>query len=357
MVTAPFEAARQVDAFPNGHPLANLHGHSFVAKIRAKVPDSLALLTGGEVDLLQQQLCSCVKPLNYTFLNKHIITPTDENIARWISQRLDVPDIETVGVQSTTAQGVDLDTDGHANIWASFQFEAAHKLPNVPKEHKCGRMHGHGFKVILHVDQNLGNHDMVVDFDYLVKCWVPLQKQLHHNCLNDILGLENPTSEMISHWIWQLLKPKLPNLSWITTYETQTAGCHYDGQHYRIWKDQYFESAIQLERTSGNNSIRRLHGHSYLLRLHLSAPLDAMMGWTIDYGDVKELFNPIYKELDHHNLNTLPGLDNANIVNLLFWIRDRVAQNLPQLDRIDLYETTGCGAMLGWGGQGSVFPV
>ena len=29
----------------------------------------------------------------------------------------------------------------------TFQFEAAHLLPHLPKQHKCRRLHGHSFKV------------------------------------------------------------------------------------------------------------------------------------------------------------------------------------------------------------------
>ena len=82
----------------------------------------------------------------------------------------------------------------------------------------------------------------------------------------------------------------------MTVYETVTAGCHYDGEHYRIWKEQRFESALSLNK---NNS---LHGHSYLIRLHLSCPLDEVMGWTMDYGDVKEIFKPTLSQLDHYYL-------------------------------------------------------
>ena len=75
---------------------------------------------------------------------------------------------------------------------------------------------------------------------------------------------------------------------WVSVYETATAGCHYDGNTYRIWKEQSFESALRLKRAPEGHVLQRLHGHSYLVRLHLTAPLDKVMGWTVDYGDVKE---------------------------------------------------------------------
>lgn len=294
--------------------------------------------------------------MDYDLLNNHIEVPTDENIARWIKQGLEVPGLQTVGIQSTKDQGADLDANGHAHIWRRFRFEAAHRLPNVPAGHKCGRMHGHSFEVILHADQDIGGRDMGVDFDHLDRCWAPFNEQFDHYCLNDIPGLENPTSEMLAAWIWQKLKPELTELSWVTVYETATAGCHFDGTHYRIFKDQRFESALRLSLAPEGDKRRRLHGHSYLLRLHLSAPLDPVLGWTVDYGDVKELFKPLYKQLDHHQLHELEGLTNADTASLLYWIRERTRDQLPRLDRIDLYETPGCGAILSWGEHGPALP-
>jgi 6-pyruvoyltetrahydropterin/6-carboxytetrahydropterin synthase len=198
---------------------------------------------------------------------------------------------------------------------------------------------------------------MGVDFDRLEALWAPFQAGLHHACLNDIPGLENPTSELLAAWLWARLRPALPELSWVTVYETSTAGCHYDGTHYRIWKELRFESALRLERAPDGDPRRRLHGHSYLVRLHLTAPLDQVMGWTVDYGDVKEIFRPTYQALDHHLLNELPDLAGADPGGLARWLRERVAPDLPALDRIDLYTTPGCGAMLSWGEQGPALPT
>ncbi len=311
---------------------------------------------GGETGALKAALARCVAALDYRDLNEHLPIPTDENLARWVRACLDVPGIESVGIQSTRDQGADLDGAERVHVWRRFRFEAAHRLPNVPEGHKCGRMHGHGFEVILHAVQDLGAGDMGVDFDHLGEVWAPLSEALDYACLNDLPGLENPTSEMLAAWLWRRLKPVLPPLSWVTVYETATAGCHYDGQHYRIWKEQRFESAVQLVRAPDGDRRRRLHGHSYLLRLHLTAPLDDVMGWTVDYGDVKELFKPVYKQLDHHLLNELPRLSSTDAASLALWMREEVAAQLPPLDRVDLHETPGCGAVLCWGEFGPALP-
>jgi len=352
-----FEAARKVDILPSTHPSAKLHGHSFLAKVRTQISDEWAEFHGNEVSKLTQSLYRTLKPLDYAFLNNELEVPTDENLARWVRNHLELTNAETIGIQSTADQGVDLDGTDHIHLWRRFRFEAAHQLPNVPAGHQCGRMHGHGFEVIIHLDQDISRADMGIDYDLIEQLWSPFYEQLDHRCLNDIAGLENPTSEVLAGWLWDRLKPESDALSWISVYETHTSGCHYDGNHYRIWKEQRFESACSLPNAPDGDKRKRLHGHSYLVRLHLTAPLDDVMGWTVDYGDVKELFKPTYKLLDHHNLNDLPGIEIPSTSNLLYWMRNNLAGCLPELDRIDLFETPGCGAVLSWGEQGPALPV
>ncbi|WP_321477579.1 6-carboxytetrahydropterin synthase QueD [uncultured Paludibaculum sp.] len=115
-------------------------------------------------------------------------------------------------------------------IFKDFTFEAAHRLPNLPPEHKCSRLHGHSFHVRIVVagepDPVLG---WVMDFSDIKAAFKPILLQLDHYYLNDIPGLENPTSERISIWIWNQLKPLLPSLSRVEIRETCTAGCSYTG--------------------------------------------------------------------------------------------------------------------------------
>ena len=116
-------------------------------------------------------------------------------------------------------------------IWKEFGFEAAHRLPNVPEGHQCARLHGHSFKVAVHVrgplDPTLG---WVMDFAELKQAWRPLDEALDHRYLNDVPGLENPTSEVLARWIWERLAPTLPGLSQIVVRETCTSGCVYRGE-------------------------------------------------------------------------------------------------------------------------------
>lgn len=116
-------------------------------------------------------------------------------------------------------------------IYKTFRFDAAHRLTGVPATHKCSAMHGHGFEISVYlrgpVDPKTG---FVMDFGDLAKACEPVLKQLDHAILNEIEGLENPTSENMSVWLWKKLKPQLPLLSKIVIKETETSGCIYCGE-------------------------------------------------------------------------------------------------------------------------------
>jgi 6-pyruvoyltetrahydropterin/6-carboxytetrahydropterin synthase len=113
----------------------------------------------------------------------------------------------------------------------TFQFEAAHLLPNLPENHKCRRLHGHSFKAEIVVagecDARLG---WVMDYAEITAAFKPLWEQLDHRYLNEVPGLENPTSENVAVWIWERLKPALPLLVEVVVAETCTAQCVYRGR-------------------------------------------------------------------------------------------------------------------------------
>lgn len=104
-------------------------------------------------------------------------------------------------------------------------------MPNVPEGHKCARLHGHSFQVRISVEGPVGEQSgWVMDFGDIKAAFAPIYAQLDHHYLNDIEGLENPTSENLAAWIWQKLKPALPQLSSVRVKETCTSGCIYRGQ-------------------------------------------------------------------------------------------------------------------------------
>ena len=113
----------------------------------------------------------------------------------------------------------------------TFQFEAAHLLPHLPKSHKCRRLHGHSFKIEIavagHCDPRLG---WLMDYADISAAFKPIWRQLDHFYLNDIPGLENPTSEQLAAWVWRRLKRKLPLLTEVVVAETCQSRCVYRGE-------------------------------------------------------------------------------------------------------------------------------
>ncbi len=118
-------------------------------------------------------------------------------------------------------------------IFKEFSIEAAHWLPKVPEGHKCRRLHGHNFRIEVYaegpLDEKLG---WVMDFAELKAKFRLIEDQLDHRCLNEVAGLENPTSENLACWIWDRLKPELPALSRVVVRETCASGCIYRGEDH-----------------------------------------------------------------------------------------------------------------------------
>lgn len=115
------------------------------------------------------------------------------------------------------------------DVFREFTFEAAHRLPNVPLGHKCSRLHGHSYRIEIHVVGDVASHSgMVIDFADIKEAFQPLLDLLDHYYLNEVEGLENPTSENLACWIWTRLGPLL-SLSEIVVRETCTSGASYRG--------------------------------------------------------------------------------------------------------------------------------
>lgn len=116
------------------------------------------------------------------------------------------------------------------DIFKVFHIEAAHRLPNVPPGHKCARLHGHSFRIEVHVSGDIDPMTgWVMDYAEIKAAFAPLFDRLDHHYLNEVEGLDNPTSERLAAWVWARLKPVLPGLSEVAVHETCTAGCRYRG--------------------------------------------------------------------------------------------------------------------------------
>ena len=114
-------------------------------------------------------------------------------------------------------------------IFKEFTFEAAHRLPLVPKKHKCSKLHGHSFRVRVNIEGPLNEMGWVMDFSELKEICSPHINELDHSFLNDVVGLDNPTSENIAIWLWEKLKDPVRYLSSIEVMETCNSGCEYFG--------------------------------------------------------------------------------------------------------------------------------
>jgi 6-pyruvoyltetrahydropterin/6-carboxytetrahydropterin synthase len=115
-----------------------------------------------------------------------------------------------------------------------FRFEAAHHLPKVPPDHKCRRLHGHGYEVEVEVEGPVDPETgWYMDFADIARAAAAVRADLDHRVLNDVQGLENPTAEMLSAWIWERLKGSLPGLERISILETCACRCDYRGPRRR----------------------------------------------------------------------------------------------------------------------------
>jgi 6-pyruvoyltetrahydropterin/6-carboxytetrahydropterin synthase len=111
-----------------------------------------------------------------------------------------------------------------------FTFEAAHSLPKAPEGHKCRRLHGHSFRVEVTVEGEVDpKTGWFIDYGVILEQVEPLRAKLDHYHLNEVPGLENPTSEHLARWIWERLRPALPSLAKVTVHETCEARCEYEG--------------------------------------------------------------------------------------------------------------------------------
>jgi len=116
------------------------------------------------------------------------------------------------------------------DIYKVFTIEAARSLPNLSDNHPCKKTHGHSFKIIITISGEINKTTgFVMDFSEIDEAFSPIYKLIDHSYLNDVEGLENPSSENLSRWIWNKLLNALPSLKQIEIQETSLTGCIYRG--------------------------------------------------------------------------------------------------------------------------------
>lgn len=306
---------------------------------------------------LAEDLAAAVAPLDYRFLNELIATPTDENLARHLAAEMPGSPVQRIGIASTSDQGAEVAGE-RVRVWRRFRFRASHNLAEAPSDHHSARVHAHAFAVVVHCAQDLRRGaDLGVDYEVIARAWRDVEAELADRVLNDIPGLAQPSSEVVCRWIYRRLSlAGLPHLAWVTVYETDTCGCHFDGAGFRIWVDQPFEAALSPTSAAMVGGPPVYCWHTYLARLHLSPPFDEARCWTVDYGAVRQAFTPLAVELEERGAHAIDELA-GDTVGLLGWIRGRLAASFPDLDRIELYERPGDGVQARWGGEPPELPL
>ena len=327
-----FHAARHLNLVPEESKSKFLHGHNFKALARIKVTDERR----DNLESLNERIRKEVDDFNYSFINDHIPEPSDINIANKIAELLKSPSLVSVSVCSTDINGANIELPDRKEVWRSFTFQAAHQLPKVALDHKCRNMHGHTFRVVLYSEVQLENEQVI----NLEKVSNELKSILNKKCLNEIKGLENPTSEVLASWIWNAISNVNPTITKVEVMETDHSGCSFNGRSHKIWRQTNLESAISY------NNDEEIYGYGYKATLYVEAPLDKVKEWVMDFGDVKELFKPVFQKMDHNNLNEIEGLEDPSIIDLIKWMSDQLKEDFPELNRLDLYESEGVGAEL-----------
>lgn len=208
---------------------ARLHGHSYRADI----------VVSGECDAHLGWLMDYADMTErfhdiYQMIDHHRLEDVEgledtslAGIEGWLSEQLKsridgLKDVQLSIVGHGSFENARLEPDARRALGARtrFGFEAAHALPNVPLDHKCRRMHGHSFSVEIGAESS----------DRLPGAVKALYERLDRSCLNEIDGLENPTSEMLSRWIWERLLESEIVPEVVVVAETCTARCVYHGQ-------------------------------------------------------------------------------------------------------------------------------
>jgi len=112
-------------------------------------------------------------------------------------------------------------------IEKEFIFDSAHFLPFVAPDHKCRRLHGHTYKVIIGVEGDVGATGWIMDFADISAAVQPILQSIDHTLLNAVEGLENPTAENIAEWIFTRVKKVIPLLSFVNVQEGQSSRVIY----------------------------------------------------------------------------------------------------------------------------------
>ncbi len=115
-------------------------------------------------------------------------------------------------------------------IFKKYYFDAAHYMAEFEENHNYRKMHGHSFEVTVKLKGDINRkNNWVMDLEELDSFVDPELSKLDHSILNEVDGLEKPTSENIAKWLWSKLIKKIPNLDSIEINRPRIGGCIFNG--------------------------------------------------------------------------------------------------------------------------------
>lgn len=303
-----FDAARQ--CLIDGELLH--HGRTFIWTLTCR----------DNYDAFYTKAQSINSMLHNTNLNKIYLETDDRSLLHQI--HLELKSIGEHNLELLTTFGA-IQYDGtYTKVRIDKIISCAHFLPNVAEGHKCGHLHGHDFGIsVLLLLAPKGSLDELVE--KISEKIMSLENQL----LNDLKGLDNPTSENFGKWIYFKHRSKIYNILEVTVTETKTAGSTFDGSHkLKLRKSFDMECAIPYGNTYS--------GHSYEVILGIVSEIDKEAGWSIDFGDVKALFKEDYKTLDHHQLGEVLDLSTVDNFDIAKYIFEKMKPKLTILTYVEI---------------------
>lgn len=303
-----FDAARKCEI--NGREVH--HGKSFVWGIQCN----------SNYDEFQKKCISINNLLHNSYLNSMYLECDDQSLLNTIYQEL--KNIGEHTLKLKTSYGFLLFDGTYWKVQVDKVISCAHFLPNVEKGHKCGSLHGHDFAIsVLLLLAPKGS------LDDLVTTVLEKLSPLENTLLNDIKGLENPTSEIFSKWIYYKHKSKIINILEVTILETKTAGSTFDGsKQWKSHKNFDMECAIPF---NGGYS-----GHSYQVTLGIAGDINLDAGWSIDFSVIKALFKEDYKIIDHHELGELLDCKEMDCFKLAKFVFDKMKPKINILTYVEV---------------------